>query len=295
MKVTLPQEINDTTLLASNVPVDDYPAWTAGTYNRGDRVVKGKEVFEVLAVTTPDDPAVGIRLDPPSWLRLGFVNRWRMFTGAADSQTRQATDIDVTVSSEQDFYDTLALLGLEGQTVTVQVLDALDVVVWERTVDLVDIGVDDWWEYYFAPYDQIESVAFDDVFYQSEGKIRVLIESSGDAACGRLALGVSNEVGETNHGTSTGLLTFNRFERNGFGDLSLREGRTTNIVNFNVTVPRPRVAAALRTLRRAGGKIALYVGEAEEEGTIILGIAEEPRINYDTPSISSLTLEVQGV
>ena len=303
MKVTIPQDINDTTLISSNVPTGDYPDWvsgggsgTSGAYVRGARVVEGIEIYECLATETTDQPSIGINLEPATWLRLGYINKWRMFTETKDSLTTLSSgDIDVKFTSAEDFYDQLALLGLLGSSVTVEVLDAVDSIVWTETTDLVDIGVEDWFEYFNAPYDQIESVVYNDILYQPSGKIRVLMDGNGgDTSVGRVVLGSSNFIGTTDYGTSVGLLTFSQFTRDGFGNLTVRQGRTVNVVDFEVTVQTDYVDTALRVLRDAGGKIAFYVGVEDKEATYILGIADEPRINYDYYSISSLSLEVQG-
>jgi len=296
MIITIPQPIDDTTLVSSNVPAGDYPDWTAGTYNLGDKRVVGGSIYEVTALTTTDEPVFGSQQSPKTWIRLGYINRLRMFNDTSDSKTTlSASDIDVRFKSADNYYGLLGLLGLVGQSVTVEVYDSVGTLQQTLTADLVDIGVGDWAAYFFQPYDQIESVVFTDIRYEVDGEIRAIIEGEGgDTSCGRVILGSQQVVGTTLYDTTVGLLTFTTFERDGFGNLSIRPGRTVNTADFRVDVDRTYVDSALRILRAAGGKIAFYVGEEDEEATYILGIAEEPRINYTTPSKCNLSLEVQG-
>ena len=297
MIIVIPQDLTGDNLLSTNVINEPYAAWSSGTYNRGDRVIESDSIYEVVASgSTSEQPTIGVNSQPPSWVRLGYVNQLRMFTGARDSQsTVVAGDIDVTVKSDDDYYDFIAVLGIVGKSLTIEVTDSSNVVLQSETFDLVDIGVSDWWEYFYLPYDQIEGVVFSSIRYEQAGKIRILIEGGGgDTACGRVVLGTANKVGTTDYGTSVGLLSFTQFARDGFGQLAIRAGRTVNTASYSVSVSTPYVDSALRYIRAAGGKIAFYMGDEGREATYILGVSEEPRINYSNPSFSSLTIEVQG-
>ena len=100
MKIIRPTPVTEGRLTGSDVPIDDYPVWTAGEYNEGDSVVVGIEAFEALE-TTSDEPVAGASKTPPSWLRLGYVNKWRMFRDGRDSKTRQDGGIATTVTPGQ--------------------------------------------------------------------------------------------------------------------------------------------------------------------------------------------------
>jgi len=299
MIVTLPQEISTSagTLVSTNVADETLPNWSAGTYSQLDEVIWDNRIWMVVASSTADRPDIGVNKIPASWQVQGYVNSLRMFTGTRDSKSLvTGGGIDVEIKSEQDFYNILGLLGLVGNSIKVEVKDSTGSIVQTKEEELVDIGSADWAEFFFKPYDQVESVVFNDIRYEVGGSIRIqILGESGtpDTACGRVVVGNAQEVGITNHDTSVGLLSFSKFERNGFGDLTVQEGRTVNVVDFDVTVNTNYVDTALRILRAAGGKIAFYVGDVNKESTAILGLADEPRINYE-PTLSSLSVEVQG-
>ena len=79
------------------MPLDDAPAWTAGTYQVGDEVIYQNNIFKA-ATETSDRPDKGLAKDPPSWVRMGFANKYRMFNEGIDSQTENVDLIDVTFS-----------------------------------------------------------------------------------------------------------------------------------------------------------------------------------------------------
>ena len=301
MNVTIPQEISTEagTLLSTNVVDESYPLWSQGTFTRGDKVILDNSIYEVVASTTDTPPDIGSIPSlgvPASWLRLGYVNSRRMFTGTRDSvSTVDNGNITVEFTSADNYYNQIALLGLVGQSVTITVLNGADEVQQVKSISLIDAGVENWFDYFFAPFTQIESVVLSDLVYIPNGKIRVEIEGSGGlTACGRVVIGTAHTVGTINEGTTVGLLTFSRFQRDGYGHLTVNEGRTVSTASFNASVEKSLVDFTLKTLRNAGGKIALYIGAEGLEATIILGIAEEPRINYSSFTLCDLTLEVEG-
>lgn len=298
MQITIPQEINSSTLISTNVPDGDYPTWVAGTYNRGDRVVEGIKIYEVVAQTTTEQPTVGINSDPPTWVDVGYINRWKMFTNTKDTKTIQSESIDVTFISGDDIYDKIALLGCVGTSATVQVI-VDSVIEFEQEIPLVDIGVSDMWEFFYLPYYQIEDIALELPYYQG-AQARVLIENPGaDAACGRIVIGFTDVLGSGDYGavygTSVGFMTFSAMQRNDFGDLTLKQGRNVSTANYEVVIETDFVSDALKIIRKTSGKICLFIGDEEKEATILLGVPRgEPVITYNNPSSSNLSLEVEG-
>ena len=139
-------DIDDSNLTSSNVPLDDAPVWAAGTYQVGDEVIYQNNVFKA-ATETSDRPDEGLSVDPPTWVRMGFANKYRMFNEGIDSQTENVDLIDVTFSSDTPC-TVLALLGVDAYEVTVSV----PVDDYKETFSMVDVGVDNWWDYLFAPY-----------------------------------------------------------------------------------------------------------------------------------------------
>jgi len=77
----LPIDI-ETADLQSSIAIDydsaEYGAnwqgeWSAGSYDEGDVVYKGVELYESLEGSNTDDPEVGSVAETPTWLALGKV------------------------------------------------------------------------------------------------------------------------------------------------------------------------------------------------------------------------------
>lgn len=297
MKIIQPVPVSEGLLTHSNVAMDDYPEWAAGEYDQGDRVIVGIEAFEALA-TTSADPTVGVTTDPPSWLRLGYVNRWRMFRDGQDSKTRQDGGIELTVSPGR-VVNGLTLLGVEGLSVTVTMTDPLEGEVYERTETVTDIGVGNWFDFYFAPYESREDFVFLDLPPYSSGSISVVIETStpeDEAALGRFVMGAIQELGFTLYGTSIRSMDFSIRERDGFGNLTVVERRQVDLVDYEVGIEIRRVDYVKRELDKLRNQPTVFIGSDAEnyESTVVFGYYRDFEIVLSNYSMADANLEVEG-
>lgn len=295
MKLVSPQIIDDTTLVSSNVATGDYPDWVAGSYNQGNRVVVGIEIYEALT-TTSDEPVYGSSLNPPTWLRLGYINRWKMFKNASDSKTINPTTVDVTLDTGQ-VITSVAALGCTGLTIQVIMTDPVEGEVYNRTELLQDIGVSDWWEYYFSDYGAVTDVVFTDLPPYIDATVQIIVTNSVgvDAEVGLLTVGSPRDLGVTVYGTTVGSQNFSVRERDGFGNLTITPRRSIAIVNYDVKVATSQVAFIKRELQQVANTPTLFIGNEDFEATIIYGVIEDFRENISTPVISDMTMEVRSI
>ena len=293
MRIVRPQEVTPSILTSTNV-VNMEPAWVAGSYTVGQRVVFANEVYEALTTTTAQ-PNVGALADPPTWIRVGWSNQYRMFRDGQDSRSSRAGDIDVTISYPQ-VINTVGVLGLVGNTAQLTVTDAVDGVVYDETIDLVDIGVADWWEFFFLPYENIESVVFEGVPPYPGAAVRLLVSAlqpTDPVEVGRVVAGLAREVGATLYGSDVQLQDYSIKERDGFGNLRLVPRRVIKLVNYDVHVPTPLVDFVERFLRSLAAQPTLYIGDPLRSSTITFGVFADVSQGITTPSISDLTLQVE--
>ena len=294
MRIVMPQDITPAVLQSTTV-VNAEPDWADGTYDLGDRAVYENEVYEVVAdPSTSDRPDQGAVADPPAWVRLGWSNQWRMFRDGADSKTTAEGEIDVTLQWS-GLISTIAALGLRGKEITVTMTDSVDGVVFDETRSVVDIGVSDWWEFFFLQYDDTDAAVFNLPPYPG-ADIRILLEGATIAdqvAVGRVVGGVSRDIGATLYGTDIQLQDYSIKERDGFGNLILRPRRTLKYINYDVHVPTDRASFVVSQLSRLGAVPTLYIGDAQKPATVIYGIFSDVSQGISTPSLSDLTLQVE--
>lgn len=275
--------------MLSNVALDDYAIWAAGSYVIGDRVIYGIEVYECVANTSAEPTTSA------DWVRVGYTNRWRMFRDGRDSKTSNTEVIDAAIETTE-IYSTVSLLGLSGSEARVYVEDDTDGIVYDETISLVDIGVGDWWEWHFLPYEEEDTAVFDGIPPYTSSRLNIHIIGAtalSTVECGRVVYGLSRELGLTNFGTSIELLDYSTKERDGFGNLTLVPRRAINIVNYDVTVPTPTINFALRKLKEVSGIPALFIGDSDFSETVTYGVYRTVMQGISYPSISELTVQVE--
>lgn len=292
MKVVIPMDVNEGCLVTNvaNEVVD----WTAGSYNEGDRRVYGEYVYEAQ-VTTTDEPDVGAAKESPTWLRLGRANKWRMWRDGTDSRSSRLESIDATVTLTEAA-TSVALLGLRGISARVTVTDPVDGEVYDATRSLVDIGVGDWWEYFFLPYSEVSAVYFDDLPSYPDADVAITIEAATPesvAECGRAIIGAALDVGITLTDVSSRTETFSRKERDQFGNLTLVPRRTIRILDYTVMVERSMVDAVQQRFGRIAAVPALFVGSADFPETIVYGVYETFDLIISGHAMSRCSLQVQ--
>ena len=127
-----------------------------------------------------------------------------------------------------------------------------------------------------------------------------MLISGGDETetvkCGRVIMGRSSELGVTLRGTSVSSLSYSRKERDGFGNLIVIPRRTVKLVDYVVYTDTLRVSNVRSTLSKIDVTPTLFIG-TETAGfgaTVVFGIIGLTGWTYSTPSISDMTLTVEG-
>ena len=281
--------------LTSDVAMDEFPLWTAGSYDAGDKVISGIEIYEALTTTT-DEPVDGSKKDPATWLRLGFTNRWRMFRDGQDSKTIDDGGISVSIQTD-GLINAVGVLGVSGLTINVKMIDSTEGTVYDATKNIIEFVVDNWYDYYFAPYDTREDFIFSDMPPYSGSEIQINIEGVNEYAtvgAGRVIIGRQRDLGVTDHGTAISSLDYSIRERDGFGNIVLVPRRNVKLIDYSVTIESNRVDFATRILSQIAATPVLYIGSPVYGSTLVFGLYRDFSVNISTPTLSNCTLSVEG-
>lgn len=294
MRIVRPRDVDSGVVSATNV-INEYDDWSAGDapYAEGDRVVFGEYAWEALS-NTSEQPDEGAQLDPPEWVRLGHSNEWRMFRDGTDSRSSQVEKIEVTLEFPQTV-NVIAVLGATGASA--RVVATIDSeTVYDETRTLTDIGVDDWWPYFFSDYEVMSKAIFSDTGGLAGAAITVTVaatSATSDAECGRLIAGLAADVGVTLEGVQSRLEQFARKQRDEFGNLTLTPRRTIRIVDYDFVVEPSLVDQVERRFQQISAVPVLFIGHDELPETVVFGVFEEfsTIINGHTITECSATVE----
>jgi len=295
MQIIKPIDITEAVLVASNVPEDDYPPWSSSTsYLVGDRCLRNRRIYEALVANSNVDPA-GPATNPANWLDLGMDNRWRMFDDKVGSQTSQSGSVAVTLQPHA-VINALALFNLQGSAVTVTMTDPAEGEVYRRTVSLVDAGVSNWYDWFFAPIGRHTDLVLLDLPAYGTAQLSVTLDNAADpAACGHLVVGTQVELGVALYGTNVGITDYSRKDVDEFGNAIVVERAYSKRAEFDLRLDTARVAAVQRLLASLRTRPVVWIGEQSYEATIVFGFFKDFNLSISGPSISDATLTLEGL
>jgi hypothetical protein len=295
MRIIKPVEITPAILTSSNVPETDYAAWSAATaYAVGDKVTYNHRNYEALVAHTGANPETDTS-DPPKWLDLGANNRWRMFDDRVGSLTEQAGSIAVELQPGA-VINSVALFNLQGRDATVTLADPVDGIVYQRTVSLVDAGVSNWYDYFFAPIGRQTDFVLLDLPAYGTATLSVTVDNAdGTAQVGHLVMGRQAEIGVALYGSGVGITDYSRKQTDDFGNAVIVERAFSKRAEFDVSLETSQVARVQRLLGGIRAQPVVWIGEASYEATVLFGYYRDFSISISGPSVSDATITVEGL
>lgn len=303
MRVVKPIEVTDAKFTSSTIPEPDASVgeveWSAGTYTTGTRRIKTSthRIYEVTAVPdTTDDPEVGALKDPPTWVDVAPTNKWAMFDSVNSTQSIETTQLIVEITNGQTA-NSGAGFSIEGATsINITVTDPTEGEVYNTDIDMVDnSAVADWYYYFFAPIVQVSQFALLDLPAYPAATVKMTVDG-GDIKFGSFVLGNQLELGVANYGTSLQLLDFSRKETDDFRNIVVNQGRTSKLVDFDVTIQKEKVNYVFSVLASITTIPSVWVGDdGSNDPTLVFGYYRDYQNNISTPTITDATIQVEGL
>ncbi len=293
MEILKPMTISDA-MLTSNVTITE-TLWTAGTYTIGTKRYKGTLYYEVIVASTSDDPEVGVLAVPPTWANIGSINKWAMFNDTVQDQTTRASNIDVTLVVPS-VITTVALLNVEALTALVTMTDDTEGLVYSQSIDLADIGVIDWWEYYFLAYEYLSDVIFSGLPAYTGADVRVLLtQTAGTAKCGELVIGATRFIGTTQFGTSVGIIDYSKKTTDDLGRFVITPKAFSKRIDFDLDLDTSAVSSVQRYLTSVRTTPCVFIGDPVTEAVIVYGFFKNFNIILSNPASAACSIQVEGL
>ena len=298
MIIIKPASVTASTLTASNVAETDYPAWTAGTYTVGNRVIYDHKIYEVVATSTTDRPDLGAAAVPATWLFVSPTNRYKMFDIALGSGTVNAGSINVTVTPTT-VCNSVVLFNVDGATAQLIVRTSGGTIVYDQTVSLADYGdLNSYFNYYFLPIAETgaSELAFIDIPNYSGASFQLIIDAGGGTAtCGEMIIGQKSALAVTNFGTSVGIKDYSVKTIDDFGNVTITTRPYSKRADYDVTVETAQVSQFTKFLASIRSTPAVYIGDPLRGETIVLGYYRDFSVVLSNPSISECSMSVEGL
>lgn len=302
MRVIPPITITDAMLTSSTVaePAAGETVWSAATpYTVGQQAIRTSthRIYQrLVAGTTATAPEV----DFANWLDVGPTNRWAMFDTLRNSATTAATSMTIVITPGRRI-DSIALMGLVGESVTVSMTSVPLGTVYTTTENLILRNTVSWSGYFFSSFAYAGSTVRFDLPSFTNAVITVTVSrASGNVALGALVIGQQFDLGRVLSQARSDALNFSTVTRDNFGGAILVPRRTVPKTDQQI-VTQPARIDKVREIRTALNAVpAVWSGMDDKvsnphfESLLILGIYKEFSITLDA-SITNISLSLEEI
>ena len=300
MIVVEPFDIIGGLLTASNIPEPDASvgevAWSAYTATVGDlRILTSTHLVYKAAAVTTDSPDVGVAKSVPTWVVVGYTNRYRMFDTVNSSKSTRNAPITVEITSPRGF-DSVAIFSADGVTsVRYLVQSASGAVVYDRTLSAVDNSERiNWWPYFFLPIVQRYKFFVNDIPRTPGSKLTVTVNGAGSVSVGTLVLGRSLNLGVACYGTSFRYVNLTKVDENDFGDLVLTKRRKYKLIDYDVRTDKSKIDFVVNQLSELVDIPCIWAGTNDiDDPTVIYGYYVDWQQNIDSPTKCTATFKIR--
>ena len=282
--------------VSSTVPELDYPAWNPlVSYTIGDRVtdLATHRVYEnALAGVDATRPQKA----PTRWLDTGPTNRWAMFDSSVSTITTAFSTITVVIKPGQ--VDSLALQELRAESVQAILRSTSGgSIVYDRFIDLEFSLILDFYDWFFAPYEQRSDAVLTDLPPFPEGELTVIISGAARVEVGVLVLGNNTVIGDTQYGAKLGILNFAVKDTDAFGNVTVVPRGYARRMDLTVWAPSNLLNRIYRRLSEVRDIPCVWIATEGlgYESLIIYGFYRDFTIDVAYFDTNVCNLQIEGL
>lgn len=294
MYVLEPLKVTPEMLVYSSVPENDYPDWSSATaYALGARVLYQHMLWEAVAPNTNVVPGV----DKLKWVELGYSNRWRAFDQRLGGQVSNgSSDIVYRVQVPRTM-NAIAFFGLDAQTLSFKVTTPSDVVVYDRTIELVTRDdVINFWTYMYNEFTFRPDIVVNELVIPAASTLEITVSGGAAPKVSEIMIGREINLGWTLVDTSLGIVDYSRKERDEWGGVYILPRPVTSTVTFQAVVDTINTNQVHQVARRIANKLCVFYATDGEDpfGTTIPGIMRDYELTIGT-EVSYLRIEAESL
>lgn len=283
--------------LISSTVTNDVADWVETTpYTALEEVVYGFYIWIAVQASEGEIPSDS---NTANWIKKRASNMYAMFDGKTSNRTSfDGSDFTVVISANN--VTSLGFFSVYATSIDVVMTDPTIGVVYSKTLntDINSEGVIDGWTYCFLPFPDenstVDRVLLDLPPYYSAA-ISITFNASGNAQIGMLAAGTARELGVANFSTSVSITDYSTKEANVYGDVGIVERVFTKNVDYDVTVNTRAVETTQNLLAAYRATPCMWIGDETRGSTITYGFMSDFDIVLSNPTISNLSLKIEGL
>ena len=302
MRITVPDNLR-TENTTTNLDVEDpRPEWSAGeTYSIGDEAWKASthRVYRSAVDNNTDDPEVGVRKDPKTWIDIAPTNEWAFRDEVNTTQTVRADSLTITHQLvSETFLSAIDLFNVSAADVQITLTsDQAGGQFFDETFSLQNFdNINDLFDYRYAAFrPSLRSLAVTGFQEYTDTVATITLTDPGsDAAIGNIVIGESLEIGATLTDFTTPIMDYSRRTVDEFGNVFLKDFGSSKQFRGQVAIPIGDVNYVYETLSDLAGTPVSFVGDSRYTGSIVYGtVSIIPA--YSVTDVSIATVKVEGL
>jgi len=253
---------------------------------------------------TQNYPPLDVLETVPSWLEIGYNNKWKSFDEIISSQA-EYNGVFTYQFTPGKIVDAIAFMNL-GNVTSVRVVstDPIEGVVYDYTKELVSTAVSgvsavvDWYTYFFSTVTYITDFVLTDIPPYYNAVIDVTITYSGDddiAKVGEIVLGLKANFGETLYSPSVGIHDYSTKENDDFGNSIIVERPYSKKMTCDVVLENADISEVNRLLAYYRASPLVWIGSESYESLLVYGYFKDFSIVISYPAYAICSIEIEGL
>lgn len=247
-------------------------------------------------------PSTRLTGTDPLWIDLGPTNRHAMFDSIISTGTTLTTSIGepaMVVVVSPGICNSVATMDVTGvASVMCEQFDGATLVFTETK--LVDnTFIDDYYAYFFEPYDVFTDLLFGPLLPYPNSTVRLTFTPTAvgtTVSCGAALYGNTVPLGEVAYGATVGIEDFSVIERDTFGLTTVVERGYLKQATYNINVPDAQLRRVFSTLAALRATPSVWVASD--------GVNLSPLNAYGLPTFnvnvayygySNVSIEIKGI
>lgn len=294
MQLIKPITFQASQLVSSNA-TETYATWSSGTTYALDAFVDyGTNIYQSLqASNTNHQPDTS----PTWWILVGPDNTHAMFDQQVSTSTTRTSPLNVTVNPGSAI-NSAAFINLIGTQLVVTMTDGSGgPTVYSNTISLDDTIIVDWYDYFFAEYEQRTDVVLTDIPSYVNGRLSMALSGSGTVSIGVMTYGTVYTLGATQYGASFGNRDYSVKQTDEFGNTTFVQRAYSKRMEANVFVNNLDINKVQRVLSTVRATPCIWIGSTDSRlrPTVVYGFYKDYNVDISYPTYSMLRVEVEGL
>jgi hypothetical protein len=268
LSVLVPITITSAILQSTTAVAEGYPNWdnttsfASGAYCYSP--VTQHNYRSLVASNVGKDPTDAVNRVAASnggvvyWQDLGPANPWAMFDKKIGTATTASGDLTVVLRPGPA--GSLYVVGVSANDITVTVKDSpAGGLEYSYTQAMEASAPDDYWEYFFDPFEPLTDLLLTDLPPYGTAEITVSLTGGGTVSCGALAVGDVKVLGKTLSEAEAEPTSFSYIDTDQWGNTDIIDGPSaTNLSMSAITDTRAAGLRAQQIVTSLLGKPAFW-------------------------------------